>query len=137
MTDDIDGVEKQAKSVALPTDEDGEQVIAQQNVGPESESGSGEWPSPQSASSGPSPGTTPEGAQAASRREQAPPRPRPGRGSVSQDAHQQGGGGGGDRGPARGSEGPTSFNEALEADPLAGGSRSAPGDDEAVDPNPT
>lgn len=136
MADEIEGVEKQARSVPLPTDEGDQRAIAQQNVGPDSESGCGEWPSPQTAPSGPSPGTTPEGAQAASRREQAPPRA-PGAGSASAGDRLQDAGKGGDRGPARTSEGPASFNEVLGADPLAGGSQSAPGDGEEVDPNPS
>ena len=61
MTDETAGVEKQAKSVALPAEDGGEQVIAQQNAGPEAESGSGEWPSPATAATGPAPGTTPDG----------------------------------------------------------------------------
>ncbi|MDQ3679697.1 MAG: hypothetical protein M3378_03975, partial [Actinomycetota bacterium] len=90
---------------------------------------SGEWPSPQAAPAGPAPGTTPEGAQAASRREQAPLQPPPG-GSASQDEQQQDATGGGDRGPARNASPTESFNQVLGTDPVAGGSQSAPAGDE-------
>ena len=86
-----------AKSVALPIEE-GDRVVAQQNVGAEGSAGSGEWPEPDAEPTGPSPGTTPEGAQAASRREQAPPQ----------------------RGTGR------TFKPALDAEPVPGGSQAVP-----------
>ncbi len=127
-------MDDRARSVTLPSD-DGEQVIAQQNVGPGSEDGSGEWPSPGAEPTGPAPGTTAEGAQAASRREQAPLR-RPSAGSASQADQQQDGTTGGDRGPARGDDPPESFEPALRVDPVAGGSQSAPDEDDEVDTSP-
>ena len=127
-------VDDRARSVPLPTDE-GEQVVAQQNAGPEAEAGTDEWPSPQSPPTGPAPGTTPEGAQAASRRGQAPPQ-RPGAQSASQGDQQQDATAAGDRGPARLGDPPESFEEVLSADPVAGGSQSVPGDDDPVDTSP-
>ena len=132
---DEQGVDERAKSVPLPTDDGEERVVAQQNAGPETEAGSGEWPSPQAAPSGPAPGTTPEGAQAASRRQQAPPQA-PAATSASQGEQQQDASQGGDRGPARTGAAPASFDEALHSDPVAGGSQAAPGDDDAVDTSP-
>jgi hypothetical protein len=134
MSDRSDEVDDRARSVTLPTDE-GEDVIAQQNVGPESEDGSGEWPSPVAEPAGPAPGTTPEGAQAASRREQAPLR-RPSADSASQADQQQDASTAGDRGPARRDDPPESFNEVLGADPVAGGSQSEPDEKDEVDTSP-
>lgn len=134
MSDRSDEVDDRARSVAIPTDE-GEQVIAQQNVGPGSEDGSGEWPSPGAEPTGPAPGTTPEGAQAASRRAQAPLR-RSSEESSSQADQQQEARTAGDRGPARGDERSESFERALSVDPVAGGSQSAPGEDDQVDTSP-
>ena len=138
------GADDRARSVALPT-EDGEQVITQQNVGAEDVDGSGEWPSPGAEPTAPAPGTTPEGAQAASRREQAPPQPPP-PGSASQGERLQDGRTAGDRGPARGADvpaeaeaeggAPESFRQVLESDPVAGGSQAEPGVDDAVDTSP-
>ena len=102
MSDRSDEVDDRARSVPLPGEE-GDYVVAQQNTGPSSEDGSGEWASPQSPPTGPAPGTTPEGAQAASRRSQARP-------------------------AADRSE---SFDQALGADPVAGGSQSTGDDDQA------
>ena len=135
--EETEGVEKRARSVALPTDEGGQQVITQQNAGPESEGGGGEWPSPEAEPSGPAPGTTPEGAEAASRREQAPPQPPPAGASASQDEQQQDATEGGDQGPARSGAPTGSFKQALRADPVAGGSQSAPADDDPVDTSPS
>jgi len=104
MADEEGEVEKRARSVPLPTEDDGERVIAQQNAGPDPEAGGGEWPSPQAPATGPAPGTTPEGSQAASRRAQAPS---------------------------------TSFSDVLDADPVAGGSSSAPADDDPVETSPS
>lgn len=104
MADEAGEVEKRARSVALPTEDGGERVIAQQNAGPDPEGGGGEWPSPRTPATGPAPGTTPEGSQAASRREQAPPTP---------------------------------ISEALNEDPVAGGSSSAPVDDDPVETSPS
>lgn len=136
MSDRSDEVDDRARSVALPADE-GEHVIAQQNVGPESEDGSGEWPSPGAEPAGPAPGTTPEGAQAASRREQAPLR-RQSADSASQADQQQDASTAGDRGPARRDDDdpPASFDEVLRADPVAGGSQAVPGEDDEVDTSP-
>lgn len=41
-----------------PLDEDGEHVVAQQNVGRQNTIGGGEWPDPDTPPRGPSPGTT-------------------------------------------------------------------------------
>ncbi len=133
MSDRSDEEDDRARSVTLPTEE-GEQVIAQQNVGTGSEGG-GEWPSPQAEPTGPAPGTTPDGAQAASRRQQAPLR-RPSPESASQGDQQQDATTAGDRGPARGDEPTESFRETLRADPVAGGSQSAPGEEDQVDTSP-
>jgi hypothetical protein len=97
-------IDTRAKSVPLPSEE-GDRVVAQQNLGAEEAGGSGEWPSPHAAPTGPAPGTTPEGAQAASRRDQAPGR-RPG-------------------GP---------FKPTLESDPMASGAQSTPDEEEAEPP---
>ena len=143
--DDVSGeVDDRARSVELPT-EGGEQVIAQQNMGADEATGSGEWPSPGAAPTGPAPGTAPEEAEAASRREQAPPRPPP-PGSASQDDRQQDGRTGGDAGPARAADLGTdgegeagtdeSFNRVLDSDPVAGGSQAVPRDEDPVDPSP-
>ena len=139
-----DQTDKRAESVALPTEE-GEEVIAQQNVGPDPDrSGQGEWPSPRATPSGPAPGTTPEGAQAASRRDQAGPQ-RPPVGSASQPHQQQDATTGGDRGPARsadleGDDGgagpPEPFKDVLESEPVGGGSQAAPEEGERPDPHP-
>lgn len=129
-----DEADDRARSVPLPADE-GEQVITQQNVGPESEAGTGEWPSPQAPATGPAPGTTPEGSQAASRREQAPPQ-RPSADSASQGDQQQDASTGGDRGPARNTDPPESFERILHADPETGGSQSAPRGEDQVDTSP-
>jgi hypothetical protein len=138
MAHESEGTEKQARSVALPTEEGGEEVIAQQNSGPESEGGSGEWPSPQAAPTGPAPGTTPEGAEAASRRDQAPPQhPPPGASASAGQAQQQDATEAGDQGPARTDVSSATFKDVLDADPVASGSRSAPKDDDPVDPNPS
>lgn len=48
-------IEREVETVPLETDDDGEEVIRQQNVGRDAE-GSGEWPSPDSPPRGPSPG---------------------------------------------------------------------------------
>ena len=128
--------EKRARSVALPDEDGGDQVIAQQNAGPEAQSGSGEWPSPAAEASGAAPGTTPEGAEAASRREQAPPQHPSPHATASQGDQKQDAAEGGDRGPARTDAPPTSISEALDADPLVGGSSSAPGDDDPVETSP-
>nr|MDQ3574191.1 hypothetical protein [Actinomycetota bacterium] len=61
--------------------------------------------------------------------EQAPLQPPPG-GSASQDEQQQDATEGGDRGPARNASPTESFNQVLGADPVAGGSQSAPAGDE-------
>ena len=137
MTDETAGVEKQAKSVALPAEDGGEQVIAQQNAGPEAESGSGEWPSPATAATGPAPGTTPDGAQAASRRDQASPQQPSPEGSASQDDLRQDASEGGDRGAARtaGTDSPP-IRDALSAEPVASGSSSVPDDDDPVQTSP-
>ena len=137
MADQLDDAGDRARTVPLPTDE-GEQVIAQTNVGAESSLGSGEWPSPKAPPTEPAPGTSPEGAQAASRRQQAPPQA-PSPGSASQDDQQQDASSGGDRGPARTadadshdeSEGdrPPTFKQALAVDPLAAGAQATPRDD--------
>lgn len=137
MTNEAGGAEKRARSVPLPTEDGAELVIAQQNAGPDSERGSGEWPSPQAPATGPAPGTTPEGSQAASRREQAPPQHPSPHASASQNDQQQDATDGGDRGPARSDSPATSISEALDADPVAGGSQSVPGADEAVDASPS
>jgi hypothetical protein len=133
---DEPAVEKRARSVSLPDEDGAERVVAQQNAGPEARSGSGEWPSPEAAASGPAPGTTPEGAEAASRREQAPPQHPPPEATASQGDQAQDATEGGDRGPARTEAPPTSISEALNADPLVGGSSSAPGDDDPVETSP-
>ena len=140
--------DKRTESVALPTEDEeegGEHVVAQQNVGPDPHRrGQGEWPSPQAEPTGPAPGTTPEGAQAASRRDQAGPQ-RPPAGSASQPHQQQDATTGGDRGPARGAdlEGddggagrPEPFKDVLESDPVGGGSQAAPEEGERPDPHP-
>lgn len=137
MTDECQETEKRATSVPLPTEDGGERVLAQQNAGPESEGGSGEWPSPQTPATGPAPGTTPEGSQAASRREQAPPQHPSPHASATQDTQKQEATDEGDRGPARSERPPTSISQALDADPVASGSGSVPDDDEAVDTTPS
>ena len=136
--------EKQVRTVDLPGEE-GNEVVVQQNVGPDAEWGQGEWPSPTTEPTGPATGTTPEGAQAASRREQAAPQP-PAAGSATQPDLQQDGTTGGDRGPARSSDvgigpagevdPPASLRDALDADPQAGGSQATPHEDDEVDPHP-
>ncbi len=136
MADEPAATEKRAQSVALPTEEGGEQVVAQQNAGPEAESGSGEWPSPGAAPSGPAPGTTPEGAEAASRREQAPPQHPSPHATASQGGQQQDGGVEGDRGPARTDAPRNAISQALNDDPVAGGSSSVPGGDDPVETSP-
>lgn len=135
MSDRSDEVDDRATSVPLPT-EDGDQMIAQQNVGPESEEGSGEWPSTRREPTAPAPGITPEGTQAASRRDQSPPAP-PSTGSASQPDQQQDASTAGDRGPARSpSDRTESFKDALGADPISGGSQSAPAEDDQVETTP-
>ncbi len=136
MADDPAVTEKRAKSVALPTEDGGEQVVAQQNAGPEAESGSGEWPSPGAAPSGPAPGTTPEGAEAASRREQAPPQHPSPQATGSQADQQQDATAEGDRGPARTDAARHSISQALNDEPVAGGSSSVPDGDDPVETSP-
>lgn len=137
MTDETGEVDKRARSVPLPTEDAGEAVIAQQNTGPESEGGGGEWPSPATPASGPAPGTTPEGSQDASRRDQAPPQHPSPHDSASQDTQQQDSTDGANQGRARNDAPPTTISEALGADPEAGGSSSAPVDDGPVETSPS
>jgi len=137
MTDETGEVDKRVTSVPLPTEDGGDAVIAQQNAGPESEDGGGEWPSPATPARGPAPGTTPEGSQDASRREQAPPQYPSPHASASQEARQQDSTDGANRGRARNDPPPTTISEALRADPEAGGSSSAPVDDGPVETSPS
>ncbi len=134
MSDRSDEADDRARSVVLPT-EDGDQVVTQQNVGPESEEGGGEWPSLRAEPTGPAPGISPEEAQAASRRDQAP-QGRPSTASSSQADLQQDASAAGDRGPARTTGRTEPFKDALGADPVAGGSQSAPADDDQVEDSP-
>lgn len=134
------------RSVPLPG-EDGDEVIAQQNQSAEVAAGGGDRPSPTAPPTGPAPGTVDGGAEAARRRDDEPFR-QPPAGTASQPHQQQDASAAGDRGPARsadtdadhGAEAdqPSSLlKDALEADRVAGGSRStAPdaGHHEAADP---
>lgn len=130
--------QKKTETVPLPGEE-GTEMIAQQNASGESSTGGGEWPTPSAPPTGPAPGTTPEGEALAARRGEEPPKPPPA-GSASQDDQRQDAGTGGDRGPARSAdtasgaeaavEPPAMFKEVLEADRVAGGSRSGEPEEE-------
>lgn len=134
------------RSVPLPG-EDGDEVIAQQNMSPEVAAGGGYWPSPTAPPAGPSPGTVDDGAEAARRRAEEPFR-QPPAGSSSQPDQQQDATTAGDRGPARSAytepgdeadQRTPMLKDVLDADPVTGGSRSvAPGagpQREATDPS--
>ena len=95
--------EGKVRSVPLPVD-DGEVVVAQENMGPEVARGGGEWPPPDVPPEGPAPGTA-AGGEAG-----------PDDGDPS-------------RRTAAGTFPP--FRDVLREDPLPGGSRSvAPEDDD-------
>lgn len=105
---------------------DNEVDLEQQNVGPSSEAGGGEWPSPDTPPTGPASGE--------SSRSPGAPDVMP-TGTDTQAEQQQTGETAGDRGAARSSETntgidpPSGFKDVLEADPVAGGSSSTPHDD--------
>lgn len=102
-------------SVPLPTNvgEGADKVIAQQNQNPEVAAGGGEWPSPGTAPTGPSPGSAGE----------SPDRSAPD-GGTGPERHPES--------PASGDEEGTfpPFKDALNADPVNGGSNAVGDDDE-------
>lgn len=127
------------RTVPLPADDagGGERVIAQENHSPEVAVGSGEWPSTGAPPSGPAPGTVAGSGGADHRPGDRPDGPPPG--SAATPGLQHDGRAAGDGGPARlgdagpaGEEEPARFppvRDVLDADPVAGGSRSVPDDD--------
>jgi hypothetical protein len=62
-TEEPDPHDDKVRSVPLPT-EDGDVVVAQENMNPKVSMGGGEWPDPDSPPTGPAPGVAnPEGAE--------------------------------------------------------------------------
>lgn len=101
--------DEKVKTVPLPPDEadSPNRVIAQENQSSEVALGGGEWPSPQQPPTGPSPGAGSEGSPAGRV---------PNSGVPAGEGAEAGGF--------------PSMRAALEADPVAGGSQSAPEGDE-------
>ncbi len=97
--------EKKVTSVPLP-DDSGETVVAQENMSPQVAAGGGEWPLPDAAPMGPAPGSGGD------------PEEGPADGHDVSETRQTGAG-----------VFPT-FREALEEDPVTGGSSSVPDEDE-------
>lgn len=63
-TEEPDPHEDKVRSVPLPTEE-GDVVVAQENLSPEVAAGGGEWPDPDTPPRGPAPGSAgPEGEEA-------------------------------------------------------------------------
>ncbi|MFP5317636.1 MAG: hypothetical protein ACLGI2_05005 [Acidimicrobiia bacterium] len=56
LPDDQDPLADQAHSAVLEDEEGQEYTVDQQNAGPESEAGSGEWPDPDNPPQAPAPG---------------------------------------------------------------------------------
>ena len=56
--DDGDPLDAQVRSAVLEDEEGDAYVVDQQNAGPESESGSGEWPETDAPPQAPAPGST-------------------------------------------------------------------------------
>jgi hypothetical protein len=108
-------------------DNQNEVDLEQQNVGPASQAGGGEWPDPDTPPTGPASGEH-------SRSGRGDPMPT---GTDTQADRQQDDSEAGDRGPTRstdaGADLPTGFKDVLEADPVLGGSGSTPHDDIPAD----
>lgn len=126
------------RSVPLPG-EGPDEVVAQENMSPQVGRGGGEWPSPAADPTGAAPGTAGDGPgrrrRATGEAVEGPPP-----GSASQPDLKQDATEGGDRGPARTGEAAPSaghgagefpaMKDVLAVDPVAGGSRSAPADED-------
>ena len=137
---DADPHQDKVETVALPADEaDGaDQVITQENQNPEVALGGGEWPSPDTPPSGPSPGGTPD-EDTGSMRPPGQPIGGPPPGSETEPQLQQDGRAAGDHGAARagdaalsGGDEPGEFppiKDVLENDPVTAGSQSVPDDE--------
>lgn len=128
------------RTVPLPTDDGaGERVIAQENHSPEVAMGGGEWPPTDAPPTGPAPGTGEEPAESGPGDQPGGTVDGPPPGSGTNPGPGQDGRPAGDGGPGRiGGSGPPGAEAAgfppvrdvLEADPVAAGSGSVPGDDD-------